>query len=60
MRVTFSQPGITSDIEVADEERVPLVNRFHGDGWFTRALAQAAKRFGLVAVGFGSNQFTVG
>ncbi len=60
MRVTFGQPGITSDIEVVDEEGVALVNRFPGNGGITRAQASAAKRFGLGAVSFGSNQFTLG
>jgi hypothetical protein len=36
------------------------VNRFHGDRGITRPKASTTKRFGLVAVGLGSNQFTVG
>jgi len=60
MRMTFGQPGITSDVEMVDEERVALVNRFPGDRGITRPKASTTKRFGLVAVGFGSNQFIVG
>jgi len=59
MRVTFGQPGITSDVEMVDEECVALVNRFPCDGGISRPKASTAKRFGLVDVGFGSNQFTV-
>ncbi len=60
MSVTFGQPWITSDVEMVDEEGVALVNRFPGDGGFTRPKAPTAKRFRLVPVGFGSDQFTVG
>lgn len=60
MRVALCQPGITSNVEVVDEERVALVNRFQGNRRVTRPLASTAKRFGIVSVRFGSDQFTVG
>ena len=60
MRLTFSQPGITSGVEVVEEEGATLVNRFDRDGWVPGALAHATKGLSMFAVGFGSNQFTVG
>ena len=44
---------------MVDEERVALVNRFRGNGGLTRPLASATKRFCLLSVRFGSNQFAV-
>ena len=58
--MAFGQPGVTGDVNVVEEERATLVNRLQGDGWITGREADTAKALGLVAVGFGSNEFAVG
>jgi hypothetical protein len=49
---------------VVQEERATFLNRFNGDGWrngwIPSAQARAAKRFGLIAVGFSPGKLAVG
>jgi hypothetical protein len=58
MRVAFGQPGVTGDVDVVEEEGATPLNRFNGDGWTTGA--HVTKTLGMVAVGFGSDELTVG
>jgi hypothetical protein len=60
VRVAFGQPRVTGDVDVVEEEGAMPLNRFNGDGWITGAQAHATKGLGLVAVGFGSDELTVG
>ncbi len=60
MRVAFHQPGVTGDVDVAEEKGATPLHRLDGEGWITGAQAQATKGLGMVAVGFGSEEFTVG
>jgi hypothetical protein len=64
MRVAFGQPGVMGDGNVVEEEGATPLNRFNSDGWgdrwITSAQAQATKGLGVVAVGFGSDELTVG
>jgi hypothetical protein len=43
-----------------DEKGATLLNRIHGDGRITGAPADATKGLGLVSVGLGSDELTVG
>jgi hypothetical protein len=43
-----------------DEKGTTLLNRIHGDGCITGAPADATKGLGLVGVGLGSDELTVG
>ena len=58
MRVAFGQPWVTGDVDVVEEEGATPLNRFNTDGWITGA--HASKTLGMVAVGFSSDEFTVG
>jgi len=60
MRVALGKPGVTGDVDVVEEEGATTPNRFHGDGWIPGAQAYATKGLSLVAVGFGSDELTVG
>ena len=43
-----------------DEKGASLLHRIHGDGRITGAPADARKGVGLIGVGYGSDEFTVG
>jgi hypothetical protein len=60
MRVALGKPGVTGDVDMVEEEGATTPNRFHGDGWIPGAQAHATKGLSLVAVGFGSDELTVG
>jgi len=64
VRAAFGQPGVTSDVDVVEEERATFLYRFNGDGrgdgWITGAQAGTTKRLGMIALGFGSGELTVG
>jgi hypothetical protein len=64
MRAGLRQPRVASDVDVVQEDWATFLNRFNGDGWrnrwITGAQARAAKRFGLIAVGFGASKLAVG
>jgi hypothetical protein len=64
VRAAFNQPGVASRVDVVKEKGATFLNRFNGNGWgggwITGAQARAPKRLGVIALGFGSGQFTVG
>jgi hypothetical protein len=60
MRVAFGQPRISGHVEVIDEKCMTLLNRIHGDRCISGAPADAAKGLGLIGVGLGSDELTVG
>jgi hypothetical protein len=64
VRPAFGQPRVTGDVDVVEEERATFLNRFNGDrgrdGWITGPQARAPKRLDMIAVRFGSDEFTVG
>jgi hypothetical protein len=62
MSAALRQPGIASGVHVVEEERAAFLHRFQGDRGRGRRIAGAqacaAKRLGLIAVGFGPGQLT--
>ena len=64
MGVAFGQPRVTGDVDVVEEEGTTLMHRLNsngwGDGWICGTQADATKGLGMVAIGFGSDEFTVG
>ena len=76
MCLRFGEPEIGGDAGVVEEEGTAALNRVHGDGWrvgrtvrwgvgrdirrYCGGQAETTKRLGEVAVGFGSDEVTVG
>ena len=60
MRVAFGQPRVPGHVEMIDEEGTTLLDCIHGDRCITGTPADATKGLGLVGVGLGSDEFTVG
>ena len=58
--MAFGKPWVTGKVDAVEEERATPLHRLKGDAWIRRAQAEAAKGIGAIAVGFRSDEFTVG
>jgi hypothetical protein len=62
--VAFGEPGVTGDVDSVEKEGATSLHRLNrdgwGDGWIREAQADATKGRSLIAVGFGSDEITVG
>jgi len=58
--LVFRQPAVTGGVDVVEEDGATPLNRLHGDGWITGAQVKPTKGLGLVAIGFGPDELTVG
>ena len=60
MRVAFGQPRVPGHVEMIDEKGTALLDCIHSDRCITGTPTDATKGLGLVGIGLGSDELTVG